>query len=80
MNGKYRLMLVTEDFMFYANTSEEDTNNNTKMYNKAGELISNNYFAYEALFEECRQIAEEGKPYEYMDNELAENYKEWIKS
>lgn len=32
------------------------------------------------IFEECRQIAEEGKPYEYMDNELAENYKEWIKS
>lgn len=76
----YRLMLVTDRFRFYADTGNEDINSNVRMYNTEGGLISNNYFAHETFFEECRAIVEEGQPYEYMDQELASNVKDWIKS
>ena len=44
--------MVTRKYIFTCNYREGDENNNTKMYTSEGELISDNYFAYEALIEE----------------------------
>lgn len=43
---------VTRKYIFACNYREGDENNNVKMYNAEGRLISDNYFAYEALMEE----------------------------
>jgi hypothetical protein len=51
IRGKlFRLSLVTENFYFYSNYKDGDENSNTLIYSRStDQLISNNYFAYEAL-------------------------------
>lgn len=50
--GAYHRALETPDFIFYVNFEESDENASVKMFNRKRELISDNYFASEALFEE----------------------------
>lgn len=54
--GDWSLGFVTSDCFFYCNFKESDTNANTKMYDNKLNLISDNYFAYEALEEELDKI------------------------
>ena len=59
-NGLFYKVLITKDFVFYANYHESDNNASVEMYRRLGgdklELISDNYFAsvglHEALIEE----------------------------
>ena len=43
--GDYVLSLITDDFVYYINEEEGDENAQTLMYNKKGELISDNIHA-----------------------------------
>lgn len=56
--GDYNLALITNDFVYFVNSNEGDENAQTIMYNKKGELLSDNYHAtndlYEALESEDR--------------------------
>ena len=49
--GDFNLGLITKDFVYFVNPEEGDDNGNTIMYNKKGELLSDNYFASNDLFE-----------------------------
>ena len=49
--GDYFLGLVTNDFVYFVNPREGDNNANTIMYNKKGELLSDNYFASDDLYQ-----------------------------
>jgi hypothetical protein len=71
--GDYNLGLITDDFVYYFNSSESDENAQTIMYNKKGELISDNYFATQDLLE----ILENNQDFEYIHPDL-ENYKKEI--
>jgi hypothetical protein len=49
--GDYNLGLITKDFVYFVNSEEGDDNANVIMYKKNGELLSDNYFASQDLFE-----------------------------
>jgi hypothetical protein len=49
--GDYNLGLITNDFIYFVNSEEDDDNANVIMYKKNGELLSDNYFANNDLFE-----------------------------
>jgi hypothetical protein len=50
--GKYHRSLETEDFIYFTNYHEGDENACVKMYRKSDlSLASDNYFAYNDLFE-----------------------------
>jgi hypothetical protein len=49
--GDYNLGLITDDFVYFVNSNEDDENAQTIMYNKKGELISDNIFATNDLFD-----------------------------
>jgi len=49
--GDYNVGLITNDFVYFVNSNEGDDNANTIMYNKKGELLSDNYFANADLHE-----------------------------
>lgn len=49
--GDFNLGLITKDFVYFVNMEESDENGNTMMYNKNGELLSDNYFASNELYE-----------------------------
>jgi hypothetical protein len=49
--GDYNLGLITNDFVYFVNSEEDDDNANVIMYKKNGELLSDNYFANNDLFE-----------------------------
>ena len=49
--GRYNRALETEDFIFYVNYQEGDENACCHMYRKDKTLVSNNYFAYNYMFE-----------------------------
>lgn len=51
--------LITRNYIFTCDFYESDENNNTKMYTAEGELISDNYFAYEALIDEINKAKKE---------------------
>ena len=48
---KYRLAAITKDFTFYVDHEESDETCAVLMYNKRGELVSNNFFAANYLLE-----------------------------
>jgi hypothetical protein len=77
INGElFRLSIITEDYYFYSNYREGDTNANTLMYNrKTDNLISNNYFAYTAI-EECL----EQKDYTWASKYIVDSYNRFIKA
>ena len=72
----YRLSLITEEFYFYSNYQEGDENGNTLMYRRSNdELVSNNYFAYEALEEVL-----EAESYIWISRYLKRCYINYIKA
>jgi len=48
-NPNFLLHLQTADYDFYCDTKESDENASVKMYDKAGKLLSDNYFASSEL-------------------------------
>ena len=50
--GDYHRALETKDFIFFVNFEESDENASVKMFDRKLQLISDNYFACEALTEE----------------------------
>lgn len=48
--GDYSLGLITNDFVYFVNPNEGDENAQTIMYNKKGELVSDNVHATNELF------------------------------
>ena len=52
--GTYVRALDTNEFIFFVNFDESDENASVKMFNRKRELISDNYFAYEAFMEALR--------------------------
>jgi len=53
--GTYHRALETKDFIFFVNFEESDENASVKMFDRNRKLISDNYFASEALFEEMQK-------------------------
>jgi hypothetical protein len=49
--GDYNLGLITKDFVYFVNPTESDENAQTIMYNRKGDLVSDNIFATNDLFE-----------------------------
>lgn len=49
--GTYYRALETREFIFFVNYEESDENASVKMFNRQRDLISDNYFAYEAFME-----------------------------
>ena len=68
---EWKLGLVTEGYIFYCNFGESDDNGNTKMYDRKMNLISDNYFAKEALLDELKEIYEKQTIVYYMSPEIA---------
>lgn len=68
--GRYYRAIESKDFIFYANYLESDENGSILMYNKAGELVSDNYFAYTALLETIEE-----KQYTKISRTMLENVK-----
>ncbi len=50
--GKYWRSLETPQHIYFVNLTESDENASVKMYTRARTLVSDNYFAYEAFFED----------------------------
>lgn len=67
--GTYWRGLETKDFVYYVNYQEGDENACVHMYRKKNmELVSNNYFAYNDMFE----VLTEGK-YTYISPTMKKN-------
>ncbi len=49
--GDFNLALISKEFVYFVNMEESDENGSTFMYNKNGELLSDNYFASGELYE-----------------------------
>ena len=49
--GTYYRSLETREHIFFVNFEESDENACVKMFNRQRELVSENYFAYEAFME-----------------------------
>jgi hypothetical protein len=49
--GDFNLGLISKDFVYFVNMEESDDNGNTLMYDNNGELLSDNYFASNELYE-----------------------------
>lgn len=76
LNGvKYKLFLITKDFIFYGNLKESDENSSLIMLKKDLELVSNNYFAYIGFVEELK-----ANVFEYISKDTVYNYNEMMKS
>jgi hypothetical protein len=71
--GDFNLGLITKDFVYFVNPDEGDENGNTIMYNKKGELLSDNYFASNDLFE----TLENQSTFEFIHPDL-EKYRQEI--
>lgn len=71
--GDYNLGLITNDFVYFVNSQEGDENASTIMYNKKGELLSDNYFASSDLFEKL----ESGDTFEFIHPDI-EAYRQEI--
>jgi hypothetical protein len=71
--GDFNLGLITKDFVYFVNPEESDENGNTMMYNKNGELLSDNFFASNDLFE----VLEKESTFEFIHPDL-EKYRQEI--
>jgi hypothetical protein len=73
--GDYNLGLITNDFVYFVNLEEGDDNAQTIMYNKKGELLSDNIFATNDLFE----TLESEDTFEFIHPELDKYRTEYSK-
>jgi hypothetical protein len=71
--GDFNLGLITNDFVYFVNVEEGDDNGNTIMYNKNGELLSDNIHATNDLFE----TLENQSKFEFIHPDL-EKYRQEI--
>lgn len=72
-NGRYYRGMETEDFIFFVNYQEGDENGCVMMYRKSDfSLASDNYFAYEAMFE---YITEKSAEITYLSPAMKNNIK-----
>jgi hypothetical protein len=72
-NGTYYRAVETKDFIYFVNYREGDDNGNTMMYRKDGlELVCNNYFASNDLFE---LMVERPEEITYLSRTAKENMK-----
>lgn len=76
--NEFTMVLETSDYVFYSDFEESDENGNTKMYNKDGKLLSDNYFAYNELMNQLESINNgEIDPifiHDYLKNYMAEMF------
>lgn len=61
--------METTNFIFFINDTESDENASVKMFDREMNLISDNYFAYEAFFD-C--IESKPKRYTWIAKNVAE--------
>jgi hypothetical protein len=73
--GDYNLAVITEDFVYFVNEEESDENAQTMMYNKKGELVSDNYFATSDLFD----VLLSNDELEYISPSMEYNRQELLK-
>lgn len=74
---KYRLVLITKDFLYYVNEEECDENACVIMLNKNGIVISDNYFAFADYIDTLEKIINNCESYEFINSstlELATKY------
>ena len=76
----YKLKLIINNYMYYVNELEADENNNVIIKDKKGNIISNNYFAYADFIEQLEKIIEGSATYEYIDEKILSQAKEYINS
>ncbi len=72
--GTYFKAMETKDFLYYVNYQEGDENGCVMIYNREGELICDNYHAYNDMFERL-----ENKDYTKISRRLLDGYKEYQK-
>ena len=78
VDGKeYKLELITNNFLFYINELECDENVCCIMYNIAGEVVSDNYFAYQGYLDELIRGEKNPTYIQYM-GENTKKYKNEI--
>ena len=71
-NGRYHRGVETEDFIYFCNYQESDDNASIKMYRKSNlQLVSDNYFASNDLFEVILE-----KKYTYLSKSMQYNARE----
>jgi hypothetical protein len=63
--GDYHRAMETPNHIYFVNFDE---NNSVKMFNRNREIVSDNYFAYQAFMEDI-----ENEQYTWMSEKLKEN-------
>ena len=66
--GDYHRALETLHHIYFVNYEEGDENASVKMFNRNREIVSDNYFAYQAFMEDI-----ENEQYTWMSEKLKEN-------
>lgn len=72
--GTYYNAVETPEFNYFVNYKESDENASVIMFNKQGEVISDNYFAYSSLFETL-----ENKTYTRISRTISKLFNNHIK-
>ena len=73
--GDYNLGLITNDFVYFVNSKEDDENAQTIMYSKNGELLSDNIHATNDFF----NVLETEENFEFIHPEMEVYRKEMLK-
>lgn len=76
--GVFNLSLITKDFVYYVNPTESDENACVIMLDRAGELVSDNYFAYGDYMNVMELVAKGATDYDYIDEENLHYAKEYF--
>jgi hypothetical protein len=75
-NNRYYRAVETSEYIFYVAYQESDENASAVMFRKSDKkLVSDNYFANEAMIEEL-----ENKTFTHLSKAMKYNYKEMIES
>jgi hypothetical protein len=53
-SGNFYRALETLNHIYFVNYEEGDENGSVKMFNRKMQLVSDNYFAYESMFEDVK--------------------------
>lgn len=76
VSREFKLALVTENFVYYADMEESDENGCTVMHRTGNfEMVSNNIFATNSLMEELQRIHDGELDPEYISPELEDEIK-----
>lgn len=69
----FSIGLVTSENIYYVDLNECDDNANTKIFDLHGNLLSDNYFATNALIEDLEKVLNGEIEPKYINQELLEN-------